>query len=154
MRTLARWEPTTEISHFGRGIDRLFEELLGRSMLRPVSSGAVRGNWTPAVDILEKEDRIEILSDLPGFRAEDVEVTVEDGVLTIRGERKFEEASEGETYHKVERSYGLFERTFTLPNSVDMGKIAARFADGEMRVVLPKREETKPRSVKVKVEKN
>ena len=127
---------------------------MGASLHRPQVSDGVRGSWTPAVDILERSDHIEILTDLPGFKADDVEVTVEDGVLTIRGERKFEEASEGETYHKVERSYGIFERTFTLPNSVDLGKIEARFADGEMRVVLPKREETKPRSVKVEIEKN
>jgi len=106
------------------------------------------------VDIKESKDAIHISADLPGFKADDVEVTVENGVLSIRGERKFEEASEGESYHRVERSYGVFERTFSLPTSVDAGKVEARFKDGEMKIVLPRREESKPRSIKVKVETN
>jgi HSP20 family protein len=133
-------------------MDRMFNEMMGRGLRRCADESGVRGSWAPSVDILEKKDGIEVRADLPGFKAEDVDVTVENGVLTIRGERKFEEASEGETYHRVERSYGLFERTFTLPNSVDVNRIEARFKDGEMQVVLPKREESKPRSVKVKVE--
>ena len=97
---------------------------------------------------------MEIQADLPGLKAEDVEVTVEDGTLTLRGERKLEEAAEGETYHRVERTYGMFERTFNLPSSVDTSKIEARFANGEMVLTLPKREESKPRTVKIKVESN
>jgi HSP20 family protein len=135
-------------------MDRLFDELIGRNFIRVSGNDSVRGNWSPAVNVLEKNDVIEITADLPGLKAGDVEVTVEDGVLTVRGERTFEEASEGETYHRVERCYGMFERTFNLPDSVDPDKIEARFSDGEMRVVLPKREETKPRTVKVQVEKN
>ncbi|MCU0233936.1 MAG: Hsp20/alpha crystallin family protein [Thermoanaerobaculales bacterium] len=106
----------------------------------------------PAVNILEREDAIVISADLPGLKAEDVEVTVDQGTLSIRGERKLEEKAEGETYHRVERVYGLFERTFTLPNTVDVSKIDARFKNGEMTLTLPKREESKPRSVKIKVE--
>ena len=91
-----------------------------------------------------------ITADLPGLKAEDVEVTVEEGILSIRGERKLEETSEGETYHRVERMYGVFERTFTLPNSVDVDKIDARFSNGEMVLTLPKREESKPRQISIK----
>jgi HSP20 family protein len=93
-----------------------------------------------------------ITADLPGLSAEDVEVTVEEGTLSLRGERRLEEAGEGEIYHRVERLYGVFERTFTLPNSIDVDKIEARFNNGEMVLTLPKREESKPRSVKIKVE--
>lgn len=153
MRTLTRWEPMSEMTNATGGLDRMFDELMGRGLRRVFNEGAVRGSWTPAVDIVEKENGIHIMADLPGFKAEDVEVSVEDGILTVRGERRFEEAAEGETYHRVERSYGIFERTFSLPNSVDPAKIEASFDDGEMKIVLPKREESKPRSIKVKVNK-
>jgi HSP20 family protein len=152
MRTLTRWEPMSEMANATRTVDRMFDELMGRGLRRVFSEGAVRGSWTPAVDIIEKENGIHILADLPGFKPEDVDLTVEGGVLTVRGERRFEEATEGETYHRIERVYGVFERTFTLPNSVDTTKIEAKFANGEMIVTLPKREESKPRSVKVKVQ--
>jgi HSP20 family protein len=135
-------------------MERLFDEVVGRGIHRVADEDRVRGSWSPAVNILEGEDGIKISADLPGIKAEDFAVTVEDGVLTIRGERRFEEASEGETYHRIERRYGVFERTFTLPNSVDPEKVEARFKDGEMMVSLPKREESKPRSVKVTVETN
>ena len=133
-------------------MDRWFNELMSRGVRRVGDEDRVRGSWTPAVNVLERKDMIVITADLPGLKAEDVEVTVEEGVLTIRGERSFEEAKEGETYHRIERCYGMFERTFSLPNSVDPTKIEARFKDGEMVVNLPRREESKPRSVKVKVD--
>ncbi len=154
MRNLIRWEPRHEVSNLGHHMDRLFDEIMGRGMRRSLAENEVRGSWTPAVDIKESADAIHISADLPGFKADDVEVTVENGVLSIRGERKFEEASDGESYHRVERQYGVFERTFSLPTSVDAGKVEARFKDGEMMIVLPRREETKPRSIKVKVETN
>ena len=153
MNGMTVWEPTSDIANLSQRMDRLFDQLMGRQLRRNVSEGGVRGTWMPAVDILEKNDAIEITADLPGFKGDDVDVSVEGGVLTIRGERKFEDASEGETYHRVERTYGLFERTFTLPNTVDPSKVEARFKDGVMHVRLPKREELKPRSIKVKVEK-
>ena len=152
MRTLTRWEPINDISNLSQRMDRMFEELMGRGLGRLAEDDRVRGSWSPAVNILEKKDAIVITADLPGLKAEDVDVTVDNGVLTIRGERRLEEASEGETYHRVERVYGVFERTFTLPNSVDVNRIDAKFRNGEMLVTLPKREESKPRAVKVAIE--
>jgi HSP20 family protein len=152
MRTLTRWEPINDISNLSQRMDRMFEELMGRGLRRLAEDDRVRGSWSPAVNILERKDAIVITADLPGLKAEDVDVTVDNGVLTIRGERRLEEASEGETYHRVERVYGVFERTFTLPNSVDVNRIDAKFRNGEMLVTLPKREESKPRAVKVAVE--
>ena len=152
MRTLTRWEPINDISNLSQRMDRMFEELMGRGLRRLAEDDRVRGSWSPAVNILERKDAIVITADLPGLKAEDVDVTVDNGVLTIRGERRLEEASEGETYHRVERVYGVFERTFTLPNSVDVNTIDAKFRNGEMVVTLPKREESKPRAVKVAVE--
>jgi HSP20 family protein len=136
---------------FNSGIDRLFNEFMGRTMRQMDEETSASGAWSPAVNILENEDGIVISADLPGLKAEDVDVTVDNGVLTIRGERSFEEASEGSTYHRVERWYGSFERSFSIPNSVDPAKIEAKFASGEMTISLPKRDESKPRSVKVKV---
>ena len=154
MVMLTRCNPTTDTAHPPQGMERLFDEMLGRGLWRTSEERPLRGSWVPAINILEREDSMVITADLPGLRAEDVEVTVEEGTLSIRGERKLEEAAEGETYHRVERLYGVFERTFTLPNSVDVGKIEARFSNGEMLLTLPKREESKPRSVKIKVENN
>ena len=150
MRNMIRWQPINRPAPWNTGVDRLFNEFMGRS-LRQMEEETAACAWTPAVNILEREDGIVISADLPGLKAEDVDVTVDNGVLTIRGERSLEEVAEGETYHRVERSYGSCERSFSIPNSVDPKKIEARFANGEMTITLPKREESKPRSVKVKV---
>jgi HSP20 family protein len=154
MVMLTRWNPAADTANLSQRMERLFDEMVGRGLWRGSEERPLRGSWVPAINILERQDAMVITADLPGLKAEDVEVTVEEGTLSIRGERKLEEASEGETYHRVERLYGMFERTFTLPNSIDVDKIEARFSDGEMVLTLPKREESKPRSVKIKVEKN
>jgi HSP20 family protein len=133
-------------------MERLFDEMSGRGLMRGTEDRPLRGAWMPAVNIIEREDAVIISADLPGLKPEDVEVTVEQGVLTVRGERKLEEKREDETYHRVERAYGLFERTFNLPSSIDTEKIEAHFKNGEMNLTLPKREESKPRAVKIKVE--
>jgi HSP20 family protein len=154
MVMLTRWNPATDAGNLSQKMERMFDEMVGRGLLWTPEERPLRGSWVPAINILERQDAMVITADLPGLRAEEVEVTVEEGTLSIRGERKLDEASEGETYHRVERLYGIFERTFTLPNSVDVDKIEARFSNGEMILTLPKREESKPRSVKIKVEKN
>ena len=106
--------------------------------------------WAPPVDIAEEKDRIVITAELPGFKENDIEVQTENGMLTLRGERKFDNESEsGRNYHRVERSYGQFVRTFSLPNNVDREKIQATFRDGLLTVELPKREDAKPRTIKI-----
>ena len=152
MRTLTRWEPMSEMANTTRGFDRMFDELMGRGLRRVFNEGAVRGSWTPAVDIVEKENGIHIIADLPGFKAEDVDVTVEDGVLTVRGERRFEEAAEGETYHRVERSYGSFQRTLSLPDDAARDGISAKFKNGVMTVAIPRLSSpgTKVKQIEVK----
>ena len=152
MVMLTRWNPGSEAANLSQRMERLFDEMVGRGLWRTSEDRPLRGSWVPAVNILERKDAMVITADLPGLKAEEVEVTVEEGILSIRGERKLEETSEDESYHRVERVYGVFERTFTLPNSVDVEKIEARFSNGEMTLTLPKREESKPRSVKIKVE--
>jgi HSP20 family protein len=149
---LTRWNPNPEISTVANQMERLFDQMLGQGLRRSSEERSLRGAWMPAINILEKDEAIVISADLPGLHAEDVEVTVEEGVLTIRGERNLEELAEGETYHRVERLYGSFERTFTVPNSVATENISAQFRNGVMTLTLPKREESKPRSIKINIE--
>jgi HSP20 family protein len=149
---MIRWQPVNRPGTWNTGLDRLFNEFMGRTLRQLDEETSASGSWSPAVNILESEESIVITADLPGLKAEDVDVTVDNGVLTVKGERQFEEAKEGASYHRVERWYGSFERSFTIPSSVDPRKIEARFVNGEMIVTLPKRDESKPRSVKVKVE--
>jgi HSP20 family protein len=107
--------------------------------------------WAPACDISETDNEIVVKAELPEVKKEDVHVSIDTNVLTIRGERKFSEETKKENYHRVERSYGEFTRSFTLPSFVDTNKVNAGFKDGMLRVSLAKREETKPKQVEVKV---
>ncbi|NOZ95636.1 MAG: Hsp20/alpha crystallin family protein [Acidobacteria bacterium] len=147
MVRMTKWDPVREMARVSEDMTRLVDELFGGRMARE----SVRGSWVPPVDIRETDDAIEIHAELPGFNAEDVDVTVENGVLTIRGERKLEETREGETWHRVERAYGVFERAFQVPRNVDATKVKAQFNNGVLQLTLPKREESKPRSIKVQV---
>ena len=107
------------------------------------------GAWIPPVDIEEDTEKLALTAELPGFKEDDIDIQVEGGVLTIRGERKFEDKQEGKNFHRVERSYGQFVRSFTLPNNVDRDNVKATFKDGLLSIELPKREEAKPRQIKV-----
>ena len=107
--------------------------------------------WAPACDIYENENEIVVKAELPEVKKEDVQVAIENNVLSIRGERKFSEETKEENYHRVERSYGEFMRSFTLPSFVDASKVNAEFKDGLLRVTMPKREEAKPKQIEVKV---
>ena len=108
-------------------------------------------DWTPTVDISETEAEYAIKAELPEVKKEDVKVTVEDGVLTIQGERKQEKEEKGKKYHRIERSYGRFVRSFTLPDTVDEGKVRAEYADGVLNLHLPKSEKAKPKQIDVKI---
>ena len=107
--------------------------------------------WAPSVDIIEDDKEYLVKADLPEVKKEDVKVTVENGVLTITGERKFEKEEKDKKYHRIERSYGNFFRSFTLPDAADGSKVNAEFKDGVLKVHLPKSEKTKPKAVEVKV---
>jgi HSP20 family protein len=107
------------------------------------------GAWIPPVDIEEDKENLVLTAELPGFKEEQIDIQVEGGVLTIRGERTFDDKQEGKNFHRVERSYGQFVRSFTLPNNVDRDNVKASFKDGLLSIELPKREEAKPRQIKV-----
>ncbi len=110
------------------------------------------GDWAPRVDIAETDKAFEIKADIPEVNKEDVKVTVHNGVLTVQGERRQEEEETGKKFHRVERYYGSFTRSFTLPDNVDETKIGASFKDGVLNLQIQKTEETKPKSIEVKVE--
>lgn len=139
------WDPFREFNQLQRGMNSLFDELIGG---RPASV-APRG-FTPTCDVAETENHFMISLDIPGIEKKDLKVEVNDGQLTISGERKHEEIDEDKgSYHRVERSYGRFERTFMLPTTVEANKIEAQYKEGVLRVALPKKEAAKPREITI-----
>ena len=150
MSTIVRWDPFRELSTVQDRMNRMFNDIWGRS--RSTDEDYISGSWMPAVDVRETKDSLEISAELPGLEPKDVEVSVENGVLILKGSRRFEKATEGETYHRVERAYGSFERSFSLPTNVDPEKVHAAYRHGVLHLTLPKREEAKPRSISIRVE--
>ncbi len=144
MAIMARWEP------FRRDVARLQEEMSRLFDDRLFRAGESVG-WTPACDIYEDEEGVTLRFDLSGVEAKDVDVRFENGVLTLKGERKLEQEDKRENYHRIERSYGTFTRSFSLPGTVDAEKIRAEAKNGVLSVHLPKRAEARPRSIQVKV---
>lgn len=140
-----RWSPYRDLSSLADQFNRALGTATGRERDEELSLGA----WIPPVDIAEDKDRITLTAELPGFREDQVNILMEGGVLTIRGERKFEEEKNGRNFHRVERSYGQFVRSFTLPNNVDREQIRASFDHGLLKIELPKSEEARPREIKI-----
>lgn len=144
MAMLTRWEaPFRDLARLQDEMGRMFDDRLYRT------SESV--GWTPACDIYEDDEALTLRFELAGVEPKDVDIRFENGVLTVRGERKLEQEEKRENYHRVERSYGTFTRAFTLPASVDGEKIRAEAKNGVLQVMLPKRAEAKPRSIQVKV---
>jgi HSP20 family protein len=129
---------------------RLFEDAVTRLMSEP-SAGRP---WAPAVDILETEDAIILKADIPDVKIEDIDIRVENNTLSLKGHRKFEKDEKVKGFHRLERSYGDFVRTFALPNTVDNEKVTADYKNGVLSISLPKKEAAKPRQVKVAVNVN
>jgi HSP20 family protein len=119
-------------------------------------AGSSRGGkpiaWAPPIDVVESRDKVIVSAELPGMKAEEVELSVDDGQLTLKGERGFPEEAGEESLHRIERSYGYFERRIALPGTIDAGKVTASYADGVLRVELPKIEKARPRQIRIKVE--
>ena len=150
MNTLTRWDPFKEMDDMQKRLSNLFG-------LAPLRRGdgeketMTVTEWSPLVDISEDEKEYLIKAELPEVKKEDVKVTVEKGVLTITGERKFEKEEKDKRYHRIERSYGSFLRSFTLPDEADESKVNAEFKDGVLWVHLHKNEKARPKSIEVKV---
>ena len=132
--------------------DRLFDEEVLRPfrMFEEMAESFNQRGWAPAVDIRETEDAYEVMADLPGFDKKDVEITLENSVLTLRGERKWEGEQGEQAYRRIERAYGEFTRSFSLPTQVDAEKVDASFQDGVLTISIPKSEESRPRRITVK----
>jgi len=145
---LVRWEPRSLLGDFQKEFNKLFDQFFSREI--DWDTGLER-TWFPAVDISEDKDAIVIHADLPGVDQKDVKVTLLNNVLTIRGERKEERKESGRDYHRLERVCGSFQRSFTLPSTVDESKITADYKDGVLTVRLPKSETAKAREIEVKV---
>lgn len=131
--------------------NRLFGEHFGHWMEPLMEENWSIKAWTPKCDIFETENEIVVKVELPDVKKEDIKVGIENNMLTIRGERKFEEETKRENYHRVERSYGEFRRSFTLPDFADPAKVNADYKDGVLRVTLAKRAEARPKQIDVKV---
>jgi HSP20 family protein len=146
---IVRYDPFRDLRNLQEEVNRLFTGNVGRSF---DDEGIARGSWSPSVDIYENKEQIVLEAELPGMSREDFDLSVENNVVTLRGERHFEKKDETDNYHRVERAYGSFLRSFTLPNTVSSEGAAADYRSGVLRVVLPKREETKARRIEVKGE--
>jgi HSP20 family protein len=146
MSTIARLEPFRGISTLQDQFNRLFNE-----SFRNHTEESALTTWAPAVDIYETPNELVVKADLPDVNEKDIDVRVENNLLTIRGERKFEKSVSEENFLRVERTYGAFSRSFSLPNTVNSEAIGAEYKNGVLTVTLPKREESKPRQVKVTV---
>jgi HSP20 family protein len=142
---LVRWDPYRE---FGSLAER-FNRAVGSAGSRERDEEMGLGAWMPPVDIAEDKDKVVVTTELPGFKEDEVQIQVEGNLLTIRGERKFEQEKEGKNYHRIERAYGQFIRTFTLPNNVDRENIRAHFKNGLLEVEMPKRADAKPKQIKI-----
>jgi HSP20 family protein len=145
--TLVRWNPTRDMLRTRNEMHRLMNEFF-----RGTNGGEGNwwaGAWTPAVDMYESDQALTLKAELPGFSKDDVQVEIKDNVLTLKGERKREHDVKEEQYHRVERAYGAFRRSFTLPALIDAGKAEATFKDGVLELKLPKAEEAKPKRISI-----
>jgi HSP20 family protein len=147
--TLVRWsDPFREFAQLQDRVNRAFSDAYGRSDEGLLTSGA----WVPPVDIYQNgEHELVLKAELPEMTREDIDITVDNGTLTIRGEKKFSGEVKEESFHRIERRYGTFSRSFSLPRTVDAAKVAADYKNGVLTVRLPLREEAKPRQIKVDV---
>ena len=143
---IIRWDPFRDLLTLREKMNRLFEDMFTS---RSEDKDLMASTWAPSVDIYETESELVMTAEVPGIDEKDVEIKIEDNTLTLKGERKFEKETKEENYHRIERSYGSFYRAFTLPNSIDPDKIHAEHENGILKITMPKRQELKPRKVKI-----
>jgi HSP20 family protein len=145
---LVRWTPFTEMDRLSQAVNRLFDQgYEGSSTARGAQVA-----WSPAIDVTEDKDKIVLSADLPGLQEKDVDIQIEKDVLTLRGERSLDRATDGEHYRRFERVSGAFVRSFTLPPTIDAEHVAASLKDGVLTLTLPKKPEAQPKKISVKVQ--
>ncbi len=143
------WEPFTGFKHIQDQFNRLFDETFGAY---PLAREETREQtWSPAVDIYEDKDTIVVKAELPGVKKDDVTIEIKENVLVLTGERKHEQETKKENYHRIERVYGTFSRSFTLPDSVKLDQVEAQYKDGVLEIRLPKAETAKPKAIPIEV---
>lgn len=142
---MTRYNPFTELQTLQDQISRVFDPSFGRKD----DESLMRGSWIPPVDVAEEGDRLILRAELPGMKQGDIEIEFENGLLTLKGERTFDSDQSDRNYHRIERSYGKFVRSFNLPRSVDPESIEASYDNGVLEVVIPKRDEAKPRQIRI-----
>jgi HSP20 family protein len=140
---IVRWDPYKDLMSLRERFDRFFEDLL------PAERELFEGEWSPRADIRETEKAMVIDAELPGVQDKDIDISVQGNTLILRGEREREKDTKKENYHRIERSYGSFYRSFMLPSYVDFNRIEAKHVDGLLRITIPKKAELKPKKVKV-----
>jgi HSP20 family protein len=144
---LTRWDPFKDLQVLQDRMNRLFNESVGRMTGR--NEEVFGGHWIPAVDIFEEDSEFVVKAELPGMEIKDIDLQIQENILTLRGEKRLEKEVEKEQYHRIERAYGTFQRSFTLPNIVDREKVKARFKEGVLEIRLPKQEQAKPKQIPV-----
>jgi HSP20 family protein len=148
MTVITRWDPFREFSTLQDRMNRLFRESYGPEGRE---ESLTTSTFAPPVDVYEDEHTVSLKIEVPGIDEKDIDVRIENNVLTVHGERKFEKEEKEENFRRVERQYGSFTRTFTLPNTVDAEKVAAHYDKGILKIALPKKAEAKPKQIKVNV---
>jgi HSP20 family protein len=147
--SVSRWDPFQDLLAIQDEMNQLFGRAVGQGSGRSQSQAGER-MWAPALDISERKDAYVVTVEVPGIKAEDLDITLEDGLLTIKGERRFTQDSSDQQFHRVERRYGSFRRSITLPSQVRADQIEASFEDGVLEVIVPKAEEAKPKKITVR----
>jgi HSP20 family protein len=144
---ITRWDPFRDLGILQERMNRVFEDAAVRGWKNDEPSATT--SWSPAVDIYETDNEIMVQAELPGIDRKDIALQLENNVLTLKGDRRFEKETNQENYHRIERSYGGFSRAFTIPTIVDEDKIRADYRDGILKIALPKKEQVKAKQIKI-----
>ena len=148
--SLMRWRPTNDLTSMREEMNRLFDSFFSGFPER--RKGLLEGEWAPSVDVAETDEEIVVTAELPGVKQEEVDISIADGVLTLKGEKKEEKEVKEKNYHRIERSYGSFQRSISLTTGVEASKAKATYKNGILCVTIPKVEEAKPKQIKIDVE--
>jgi HSP20 family protein len=145
-----RWRPGRDLTTIRDEMNRLFDNFF--TGLPELRKGLLEGEWAPSVDVAETDEEITVTAELPGVKQDEVDITITDDVLTLKGEKKEEKEVKEKNYHRIERSYGSFQRSIALPTGVQADKAKAAYTDGVLTITVPKAEEAKPKQIKIDVE--
>ena len=148
--SIMKWRPSRELAAIRDEMDRLFDEFFNFVPAR--RRELLEGEWLPNIDVAETDDNVIVTAELPGVKQDDVSISVLNDVLTLKGEKKEEKEIKRENYHRIERSYGSFQRSVSLPTGVQADKAKATYKDGVLTVTIPKAESAKPKSIKINIE--